>query len=86
MPKAKMEIQSIEHIPWKLVEEGGITGKGIYERILSMDPETGNYTRLLKVEAGVETTETIAHDFWEEIWVLKAPRRLQIPSRTWLTQ
>ena len=34
------------------------------------DPETGDATRLLRFEAGVETTETIRHDFWEEVWIL----------------
>ena len=28
-------------------------------------------TRLLRFDAGVEMTETIAHDFWEEVFILE---------------
>jgi len=31
----------------------------------------GDVTRLLQFDAGVETTETITHDFWEEVWILE---------------
>lgn len=71
MAKPEMEIQSVDHIPWELVGGGGVSGVGTYQKILSMDPETGNYTRLLKVEPGVETTEVLSHDVWEEIYVLE---------------
>ena len=71
MAKPEMEIQSVEHIPWQPVKKGGATGSGIYEKILSICAETGNCTRLFKVDPGVETTEVLTHDFWEEIWVLK---------------
>jgi len=71
MAKPEMEIQNIDHIPWKPVTGGGVTGPGIHEKILSKDPDTGNYTRLLKVEPGTETSEILAHDVWEEIYVLE---------------
>lgn len=71
MAKPEMEIQDIEHIPWRPVVGAGVSGRGIYEKILSKDPKTGNYTRLLKVEPGVETTELLSHDVWEEIWVVE---------------
>jgi hypothetical protein len=71
MAKPEMEIQDIEHIPWQPVVGAGVSGSGIYERILSKDPKTGNYTRLLKVEPGVETAELLSHDVWEEIWVVE---------------
>jgi hypothetical protein len=32
-------------------------------------------TRLLRFEAGVETRETITHDFWEEVWILEGELR-----------
>ena len=38
---------------------------------LGRDAETGDLTRLLRFDAGVETRETIAHDFWEEVWILE---------------
>jgi len=48
----------------------GAGGAGIEEKILSRDPETGDVTRLLRFAAGVQTTETITHDFWEEVWIV----------------
>jgi hypothetical protein len=41
------------------------------EKVLSQDPETGDVTRLLRFEAGVETSGTITHDFWEEVWIVE---------------
>ena len=71
MAKPEMEIQNIDHIPWQPVTGAGVSGPGVYQKILSVDAETGNFTRLLKFEPGVETTETLSHDVWEEIWVIK---------------
>ncbi len=71
MAKPEMEIQSIDHIPWEPVTGEGVTGPGIYQKILRRDPETGNYTRLLKVGPGTETSETLIHDVCEEIYVLE---------------
>jgi len=71
MAKPAMEKQNVDHIPWQLVEGGGVSGAGTYEKILSVDPETGNCTRLLRVEAGVETQETLSHDVWEEVYVIE---------------
>jgi len=48
----------------------GAGGPGIEEKILSRDPETGDLTRLLRFAAGVETTDTIRHDFWEEVFIV----------------
>ena len=50
---------------------GGAGGQGVAEKILSHDPGTGDVTRLLRFDAGVETSETITHDFWEEVWILE---------------
>ena len=71
MAKPEMEIQNIDHISWEPVAGGGVSGAGSYQKILSIDPETGNYTRLLRVEPGVETSETLSHDVWEEVYVLE---------------
>ena len=49
---------------------GGAGGPGVRQKILSRDADTGDVTRLLRFDAGVETTETITHDFWEEVWIL----------------
>lgn len=46
---------------------------GLSESILTEDPETGDYTRLLHFEAGTDTTPmgVQRHDFWEEVWILE---------------
>lgn len=68
MLKRETEIQSIEHIPWMPIEG---YPDGCYARILSQDAHNpGNYTRLLRIEPGVRTTQVMAHDFWEEIYIL----------------
>jgi hypothetical protein len=74
MPKPELEFFAPDHLPWRPVGEsptGGAGGKGVYEKILSRDEATNDVTRLLRFEPGVETTETIAHDFWEEVWILE---------------
>ena len=49
---------------------GGAGGPGVEQKILALDRDTGDVTRLLRFAAGVETRETITHDFWEEVWIL----------------
>ena len=49
---------------------GGAGGPGVEQKILALDEETGDVTCLLRFAAGVETKETITHDFWEEVWIL----------------
>ncbi len=74
MPKAEQEFTRTEHVPWQPVSgsaTAGAGGPGITQKILGEDRESGAVTRLLKFEAGVETTETLAHDFWEEVWILE---------------
>ena len=67
MPGPELEFFDPDTIPWQKVEGR----QGAYEKILSFDPETGNYTRLFKVIGPSEGTETMSHDFWEEIFPLK---------------
>jgi len=42
----------------------------VSQKILSRN-EDGDVTRLLRFDAGVETSGTITHDFWEEVWILE---------------
>jgi hypothetical protein len=73
MAKPEREFFDPTPLPWTAVEgspTAGAGGRGVYEKILSHDPTTGDVTRLLRFDAGVETAETIAHDFWEEVWIL----------------
>src|SRR5262249_7325548 len=69
MPKPELEFFAPDHISWQPVAgsaTGGAGGPGVDEKVLAVDPETGDVTRLLRFAAGVETKETITHDFWEE--------------------
>ena len=74
MPKPELEFFRPDHIPWEPVHGSagaGAGGAGVTQKILACDPDTGDVTRLLRFDAGVETSETIAHDFWEEVWILE---------------
>lgn len=53
---------------WRLVE-GGFNKT--MEKILSYDPETGNYTRLLKFPPQTKVPDLLSHDFCEEIYILE---------------
>ena len=68
---AKAELEFFDHdrnISWRQVEDAP---QGIIEKILSLDPVTGSYTRLLKFPPGMRTVETLVHDFWEEVYILR---------------
>jgi hypothetical protein len=74
MPKPELEFFGPDHLPWRAVTgsaTAGVGGAGVKEKILSRDETSGDVTRLLKFDPGVETTETIAHEFWEEVWILE---------------
>ena len=74
MSKPELEFFRPDDLPWQPVAGSatvGAGGPGIMERVLSRDPATGDVTRLLRFDPGVETRETIAHDFWEEVWILE---------------
>jgi len=49
--------------------------EGISQKILSDDRDieakTGKRTRLLRLAPGVQTPEAHAHDYWEEIYIIK---------------
>jgi hypothetical protein len=73
MAKLEREFFAPDHLPWLPIvasATAGAGGAGVREKILSRDEATGDVTRLLRFDAGVETSETIAHDFWEEVWIL----------------
>lgn len=69
MAKPEREFfEPAESVDWKQVEG---YPEGIYERVLSHDPDTGDYTRLIYFSPGVETTERLIHDFWEEVYIVQ---------------
>ncbi|MDD4029315.1 MAG: cupin domain-containing protein [Caldisericia bacterium] len=49
--------------------EGGYNGT--MEKVLSYDPETGNYTRLLKFPPQTKVPDLLSHDFCEEVYILE---------------
>lgn len=54
------------------VEATPVVGQpGLTERVLSRDPETGDYTRLVYFVPGTETSTVQSHDFWEEVWIVE---------------
>ena len=69
MPKPEIEFKDYDtEWLWRPVEGDTL---GIKEKILSEDPETGDYTRMLKFPPGIETSETLVHDFWEEVLIVE---------------
>ena len=44
--------------------------EGISELIITECPETKVFTRLLKFEPGVASTNTPSHDCWEEVYII----------------
>lgn len=75
MPKEEREFWPVDLMPWTRVEQvkKGKAVDGIYEKILSHDPETGDHTRLLWFLPGVDTTPmgSPSHDYWEEVYVIE---------------
>lgn len=71
MLKAELEFFDVNEIKWEPVTGGsGVQGAGVWEKILSRDEESGDYTRMLRFDPGVETSEVITHPFWEEVIIL----------------
>jgi anti-sigma factor ChrR (cupin superfamily) len=68
MAKSELEFTSVEAFPWQPVQGYPV---GVYERILSADEATGFVTRLARFDPGVEISETLTHDFWEEVYILE---------------
>ena len=69
MPKPEYEFFDPSDWPRRPVADV----RGLSETILSHDPDTGDYTRLLHFEPGTDTSPmgVQRHDFWEEVWILE---------------
>ena len=69
MPKPEFEFFDPKEVPSRPI--AGVVG--LSEKILSHDPETGDYTRMLQFEPGTDTTPmgVQVHDFWEEVWIVE---------------
>jgi len=69
MAKQEYEICDVDlYGEWRLVEGGY---NGTMEKVLSYDPETGNYTRLLKFPPQAKVPDLLSHDFCEEVYILE---------------
>jgi hypothetical protein len=68
---AKPEFEFFDPIFLAARPVGGIAGPT--ERILSHDPETGDYTRMLQFAPGTDTSPmgVQQHDFWEEVMIIE---------------
>ena len=69
MPKPEFEFFDTDTLPWQPVADAPAA---LSERILSRDPESGDYTRLLRFAPGADTSSmgVQRHDFWEEVWIV----------------
>ena len=65
--KRAWEFHATDERPWRAL------GNGMHERALSGDPKSGNFTRMLRLDPGADTSAsgTQCHDFWEEIYILE---------------
>jgi hypothetical protein len=66
--RPELEFSTLEDVPWRAV--GGVPGT--FEKILSRDDDTGDYTRLLRFEPGADTSAVgvFRHDHWEEVFII----------------
>jgi hypothetical protein len=69
MPKPEREFFDVDTITWCPVPGAS----GLSERVLSRDPETGDYTRLFRLASGADTSSmgVQIHDFWEEVYIVE---------------
>lgn len=69
MPKKEIEFtDSQTEFEWHAVDGDS---DGLAEKILSIDSETGNVTRLLRFPREFKGRDVLSHSFWEEIYILE---------------
>jgi hypothetical protein len=70
MAKQEREFFPVEQVPFTVCpgDDPMIT-----ERILAKDPDSGVATRILRYEAGADSTRNgvQVHDFWEEVYIVE---------------
>jgi hypothetical protein len=65
--KEEREFFPASEKPWEPIE--GSPGQA--ERILAGDKRTPDHSRMLRFDPNVTTSETLTHDYWEEVWILE---------------
>ncbi|HUY17907.1 MAG TPA: cupin domain-containing protein [Candidatus Binataceae bacterium] len=70
MAKPELEFHIPQNAGWEQLND---KQPGIFQKILSKDNATGNYTRLMKFEQGGDFgfAGVLTHDFWEEVWIIE---------------
>lgn len=66
MPKPFIEDLDAMSLGWTPIEGE----PGLREKILSVDPLTGEHTRLLQIDPGYSSDKVLEHDFWEEVYIV----------------
>ncbi|MCI0575202.1 MAG: cupin domain-containing protein [Chloroflexi bacterium] len=68
MPKPELEFHQ-PTAPWR---PSFSAVEGFWEQVLSRDGDTGDYTRLVRVDPGADSSPAgrLAHSFWEEIYIV----------------
>lgn len=69
MPKAELEFFD-PTLSGKWFRPEGYP-EGVTQLTVTDDKETGVFTRLLKFEPGTETTATLTHECWEEVYIIE---------------
>jgi ChrR Cupin-like domain len=65
--KEEREFFPAEEKPWQ-----DIPGSpGLSERILAGDKHSADHSRMLRFAPGTVTSDTLVHEFWEEVWILE---------------
>lgn len=64
--KERCEFFPASKVPWPVPGS-----PGQYQRILTGDGATPDHSRMLRLEPGAVTSQSPAHDFWEEVWILE---------------
>jgi hypothetical protein len=70
MAKAELEFHIPQNAGWEQLND---KQPGIFQKILSKDDGTGNYTRLMRFEKGADFSfaGVLTHEFWEEVWIIE---------------
>lgn len=68
MPKKELEFTD-----FRKFEEEQLGVKGLSQRVIAEDPDTGVATRILQFEPGTDTSPNgiQIHDFWEELVIIE---------------
>jgi ChrR-like protein with cupin domain len=71
MAKPEREFFPVDEVEWTPAQGGLVTG--LFERILSTDPQTGVATRMLRFDPGTDTSAAgpQVHPFWEEVFIVE---------------